>query len=87
MNTTDGKMTLILGTDFPQKNEQYFRELSIGTMWDRKEIVIEVRLGSGERFTLLAKMPHFCGYLAFDKRNEVVYTSGRVCGEGGVWRC
>ena len=62
--TTNGKITLILGTDVlkKKKNTWYFREISTKTMQDGKEIVAEVKLALlKECLTLLAKMPYFHG--------------------------
>ena len=62
MNTSDGKMSLIIGTDILQKSEDKFREVSTRTMKDGKEIIVEVGpLGYGECFTMRAKMPYFRG--------------------------
>ena len=61
MNTTDGKISSILTRDALQKNEDKFHDISTDTMKDGKVIVVEAGSpGSGECYTLMAKIPCFC---------------------------
>ena len=60
MNTTDGKISLILGTDVLQRNEDKFHKISIHTMKDGKKIVVEIGSpGYREFYTLMAKISYF----------------------------
>ena len=61
INTTNGKMSIILGMDSLQKNENKFREISTFMIKYGKEIVVEVGLSrSGECSTLIAGIPYWC---------------------------
>ena len=52
-------------------------------MQDGKEVFVEVGPPRSVKFlTMLASIPYFHGWLAFEKGNEDVYTSRGACGIG-----
>ena len=62
INTINGKISLILGTDFFRKMKTSFAKLVLAKKKNKKEIVVKVGPpGSRECFTQMARMPYFCG--------------------------